>query len=190
MGRSGFRQRRGSVELRLAEHERGVLLWVLERYGDLLRSIAQDPVPQPVDPLARLLDLGDPVEPPTDPALARLFPAAYRDDDEAAADFRRFTQTELLDGRLARLRSVLPALAAADGPLALTAGQAHEWLQVLNDVRLMLGTQLGVTDESGGDLGHIGPDDPEFPDARIFEWLGWLLETLVVALAARLPDQG
>jgi hypothetical protein len=189
MARSGFRARRGGFELRLDEHERDLLLRVLEQYGELLAAAQPDPSPQPVDPLARLLGLGDPVQAPTDPALARLFPSAYRDDADAAADFRRFTQPELLDARIGRLRTVMPALAAADGPLAVPAADVQAWLQVLNDLRLVLGTRLGIEDEAGADLHRIGPDDPRFTIARIFEWLGWLLQTLVEALSARLPGQ-
>lgn len=50
------------------------------------------------DPLAALFAEG-PSEPPTDPALARLFPEAYGDADkelrEASAEFRRFTENDL-----------------------------------------------------------------------------------------------
>ena len=33
--------------------------------------------------------------------LARLFPTAYPDDEEAAAEFRRFTEGTLRDGKAA-----------------------------------------------------------------------------------------
>lgn len=50
------------------------------------------------DPLAALFAEG-PSEPPSDPALARLFPEAYGDEDkelrEASAEFRRFTENDL-----------------------------------------------------------------------------------------------
>ena len=35
-----------------------------------------------------------------DTALARLFPAAYRDSDADAAEFRRFTEDELADEKV------------------------------------------------------------------------------------------
>ena len=37
--------------------------------------------------------------------LARLFPTAYPDDEEAAAEFRRFTEGALRDGKAAAPRS-------------------------------------------------------------------------------------
>src|SRR6478609_211025 len=50
------------------------------------------------DPLAALFAEG-PSEPPADPALRRLFPDAYGDEDkvlrEASAEFRRFTENDL-----------------------------------------------------------------------------------------------
>ncbi|WP_239539726.1 DUF2017 family protein, partial [Microbacterium sp. B35-04] len=42
-----------------------------------------------------------------DPALARLVPAAYSDDAEAAREFRALTQSDLLDRRAADAAVVL-----------------------------------------------------------------------------------
>ena len=48
------------------------------------------------DPLAAMVGLSSgPLEQPADPALARLLPDAYGDDDEAAAEFRRYTEADL-----------------------------------------------------------------------------------------------
>lgn len=73
----------------------------------ILRSLAVQlleligPGDEPVegeDPLAALFAEG-PSEPPSDPALARLFPEAYGDKDDelraASAEFRRFTENDL-----------------------------------------------------------------------------------------------
>ncbi|MER7036119.1 DUF2017 family protein, partial [Streptomyces albidoflavus] len=52
------------------------------------------------DPLAALFAEG-PSEPPADPAVARLFPDAYSNEDEelraASSEFRRFTEIDLRD---------------------------------------------------------------------------------------------
>ena len=42
---------------------------------------------------------GDDPSRPTDPVVLRLFPDGYRDDDEAADEFRRFTERSLRDGQ-------------------------------------------------------------------------------------------
>ena len=38
------------------------------------------------------MDFSGPTAAPEDPVLARLFPTAYADDEEAASEFRRFTE--------------------------------------------------------------------------------------------------
>ena len=57
---------------------------------ELLRNEAAAPSGA-TDPLEALLDFTGPTSAPDDPVLARLFPDAYRGDDEAAGEFRRFT---------------------------------------------------------------------------------------------------
>ena len=63
------------------------------------------------DPLEQLLDFSGPTTEPDDPVLARLFPTAYPDDEEAAGDFRRFTESTLRDGKAGgrRRRSSTPS---------------------------------------------------------------------------------
>ncbi|TFD47283.1 DUF2017 family protein [Cryobacterium frigoriphilum] len=57
----------------------------------------------------------DPQSALTDPAFQRLLPDAYRDDAEAAAEFRRFTSDDLLAAKVANARSVLDTLNEAPG---------------------------------------------------------------------------
>ncbi|MFF3301403.1 DUF2017 domain-containing protein [Streptomyces sp. NPDC002908] len=149
------------------------------------------------DPLAALFAEG-PSEPPTDPALARLFPEAYGDEDkelrEASSEFRRFTENDLRtrkrDDALAVVRT-LDALApvADDGAvLSLTTAECHHWLGALNDLRLTIGTRLEVSDEDEGQDGSLYrlPDsDPRKPMVMAYLWLGALQETLVETL---MPD--
>ncbi|MFB8030848.1 DUF2017 domain-containing protein [Streptomyces sp. NPDC056465] len=149
------------------------------------------------DPLAALFAEG-PSEPPTDPALARLFPEAYGDEDkelrEASAEFRRFTENDLRtrkrEDALAVVRS-LDALAPvpdSGAVLHLTTGQCHHWLGSLNDLRLTIGTRLEVSDEDEGQDGSLYrlPDsDPRKPMVMAYLWLGALQETLVETL---MPD--
>ena len=51
------------------------------------------------DPLEQLLDFSGPTTEPDDPVLARLFPTAYPNDEEAAGEFRRFTEGTLRDSK-------------------------------------------------------------------------------------------
>ncbi|MFJ1834603.1 DUF2017 domain-containing protein [Streptomyces sp. NPDC088175] len=146
------------------------------------------------DPLAALFAEG-PSEPPTDPALARLFPEAYGDEDgelrAASAEFRRFTENDLRarkreDG-LAVVRTLDALTVADDGGavLELTADECCHWLGALNDLRLTIGTRLEVSDEDESDPGSLYrlPDsDPRKPMVMAYLWLGALQETLVETL--------
>ncbi|MEV6264983.1 DUF2017 domain-containing protein [Streptomyces sp. NPDC051784] len=149
------------------------------------------------DPLAALFAEG-PSEPPSDPALARLFPEAYGDEDkelrEASAEFRRFTENDLRsrkrDDALAVVRTLdaLQPVGDAGAVLALTPDECHHWLGSLNDLRLTIGTRLEVSDEDEGQDGALYrlPDsDPRKPMVMAYLWLGALQETLVETL---MPD--
>ncbi|MET9978375.1 DUF2017 domain-containing protein [Streptomyces microflavus] len=156
------------------------------------------------DPLAALFAEG-PSKPPSDPALARLFPDAYGGPDELtesdgkseeelrelSAEFRRFTENDLRSRKredaLAVVRT-LDALSPAGGGgavLALTAEECRSWLGSLNDLRLTIGTRLEVSDEDEGEDGSLYrlPDsDPRKPMVMAYLWLGALQETLVESL--------
>ncbi|MFF6777817.1 DUF2017 domain-containing protein [Streptomyces sp. NPDC012637] len=169
----------------------------------ILRSLAVQlmeligPGDEPVegeDPLAALFAEG-PSEPPSDPALRRLFPDAYGDDTDelrqAAADFRRYTENDLRarkrDDALSMVRS-LDALASAaagegGGVLKLTADESRAWLGSLNDLRLTIGTRLEVTeDDESEELYRLPDDDPRKPMVMAYLWLGGLQESLVETL--------
>ncbi|MCX4448917.1 DUF2017 domain-containing protein [Streptomyces sp. NPDC087866] len=146
------------------------------------------------DPLAALFAEG-PSEPPTDPALARLFPEAYGDEDDelraASSEFRRFTENDLRtrkrEDALVVVRTLDALTPAGDDAavLTLTADECRNWLGSLNDLRLTIGTRLEVSDEDEGEEGSLYrlPDsDPRKPMVMAYLWLGALQETLVETL--------
>ncbi|MEU3303784.1 MULTISPECIES: DUF2017 domain-containing protein [unclassified Streptomyces] len=150
------------------------------------------------DPLAALFAEG-PSEPPSDPALARLFPDAYggpevKDDEseevrEFSAEFRRYTENDLRtrkrDDALVVVRNLDALTATGEGGavLKLTADDSLHWLGALNDLRLTIGTRLEVADEDeGGDLYRLPDSDPRKPMVMAYLWLGALQETLVETL--------
>lgn len=147
------------------------------------------------DPLAALFAEG-PSEPPTDPALARLFPEAYGDEDgelrAASAEFRRFTENDLRARKRDDALTVVRTLDAltVDGTgsavLELTGDECRHWLGALNDLRLTIGTRLEVSDEdegeSGSSLYRLPDSDPRKPMVMAYLWLGALQETLVETL--------
>ena len=125
-----------------------------------------------VGQLLSLLENGD----EGDPALARLLPAAYRDDAEAAAEFRRFTADDLTRRKVENGRAVLATLGEAGSTLDRAAQQS--WLRTLNDLRLTLGERLGVT----GDGLPEGGDRQLQATGHVFDWLGYLQEALLRSL--------
>jgi hypothetical protein len=146
------RTRAGDIRLRLPRDERA-----------LLRSLPGQ--------LRRLL-----VEAPDDPSLERLFPPAY-DDAESEAEYRRLMGDELLEGRRRALRVIEETLDQD----RLTREEAEAWLTALNDLRLVLGTRLDVTEDML--LERLRPDDPNAFEVSLYAYLSWLQEQLVEALA-------
>ncbi|MFB7942191.1 DUF2017 domain-containing protein [Streptomyces sp. NPDC056049] len=145
------------------------------------------------DPLAALFAEG-PSEPPSDPALRRLFPDAYGDDTEelraAAADFRRFTENDLRARKREDALAVVRALdgLSSGGPeesalLKLTPDESRAWLGTLNDLRLTIATRLDITeDEESERLYRLPDNDPRKPMVMAYLWLGALQESLVETL--------
>ena len=146
------------------------------------------------DPLEAMLDFSGPTSEPEDPVLRRLFPTAYPDDAEAAAEFRRFTEGTLRDGKAASASTVIDCLEEAGLPPTLEEGgltidveldpaEAEVWLRSFTDVRLALATRLGVEQDDEDYWHGLPDDDPRAQAHEIYEWVGYLQETLVEALA-------
>ncbi|WP_438352785.1 DUF2017 family protein [Microbacterium sp. CJ88] len=123
-----------------------------------------------------------------DPAVARLVPDAYRDDADAAREFRSVTEDDLLSRRTADARIVLDTLGEQPEPfelddpgltevvtITLDPHEARAWMRTLAAVRLVLATRLGIVDD----------DDHEHEDPRfgIYDWVGYRLDGLVRAVS-------
>jgi hypothetical protein len=119
---------------------------------------------------------------PEDPVLARLLPDAYTDDPDAAGEFRMYTEPALRSAKQEVAQQMLDTLPEAGGRIQLTHDQALAWLKALNDVRLALGTKLGVTEEFEQDWAKLKPDDPQWSAYEVYAWLGAVQESLVQAL--------
>ncbi|HVF20607.1 MAG TPA: DUF2017 domain-containing protein [Mycobacteriales bacterium] len=123
-----------------------------------------------------------------DEVLARLFPDGYRDDPEAAAELRGLTQPDLVDAKRGALDVVVSSLAerADRGRVVLADEQAEQWLTGLNDLRLALGTRLGVTEEVYDEVDASEVHDVQGHLLDVYDWLGWLQESLVNTLSESL----
>lgn len=123
----------------------------------------------------------------SDPALRRLFPAAYHDDPERDAEYQDLMRSELVASRLTAISRVTEVIGDGD---RLEPGDMDLLLQSLNAVRLLLGTMLDVSEDDESDSGADDPDDPVAAQAHLYSYLGWLLEAAVAAAMAAVPDGG
>ena len=149
------RTRKGRFELRIPAPER-----------DVLRTL-------PVL-LRTLLSEGD----ADDVAMRRLFPSAYLDDPDASAEFDGVVRDDLLQGRLAAIATMERTLDARD----LSEEELVAWLAAVNDLRLVLGVRLSVTEESVA-ADFSGDEETERSHA-LYVYLSYLEEDVVEALSA------
>lgn len=246
---SRFQRTRRGIVARLGPDEREVLASLLR---DVSEMLAPEPAagPAPTDAatgpadasagdgvpgvaeLEAMLGITEGATVPDDPALARLLPQAHRDDPEASAEFRRYTEAGLRARKRSAIDVVLAGLASADAAAAAAAqasdtGQtsaqrapaaslvgaltgsraprpddvvlddteATAWMTALNDVRLVVAERLGLrTDDDAARIAAVAarPPRPATTEAEatqawlasIYDFLTWLQETLVIAVAA------
>jgi hypothetical protein len=152
------RERDGSYRIALGEDER-----------DILAALPGQ--------LAEALDADE-------PSLYRLFPPAFTDDVAANVEYHSLVAKGLEDGKRAALRE----LERTAHEERLSEEQLESWLGAIESLRLTLGTQLDVTDETY--LTALDPNDPNLPRHHVYHWLSWLQEEVVEALSSGLPRGG
>lgn len=155
-GRRVKRTRRGDYELNLPPQER-----------ELLRSLPGQ--------LVDRLEAG-----PDEPDLVRLFPPAYNRpaDREAQDEYRSLMGSDLAD----RHKEALRTMAATIDSDRLDEEQMAAWLGALNELRLVLGTRLDVTEEQAPPpAGH-----PNASGFALYAYLTWLQSQVIDALSGAL----
>jgi hypothetical protein len=117
--------------------------------------------------------------PSDNPALTRVFPAAYHQPAHAEldAEYQRLMREELVASRLAGIGMIDEALSSKT---PLTEAQMSALMQGLNGLRLILGTVLDVSEDHDADL--IADDDPQVGEHHLYVFLSWLLEWTVRAM--------
>jgi hypothetical protein len=151
------RTRRGDYELRIPEAERQILRTLPGQLRDILSS--------------------------DDPALARLFPPAYGDDVEGNEEFERLVKGDLLAHRMTSLEVMEATIDAR----RVDEEQLLSWLGAINDLRLVLGTRLDVSED---DMPEMEETDPLVGAYALYYYLGWLEEQVVEELAAGVDPAG
>jgi hypothetical protein len=194
---SGFQRHRKSKQViaTFTGFEADLLRSLAAQLVELLRNEAAVPNDD-VDPLEAMFDFSGPTTEPEDPVLARLFPTAYRDDAEASAEFRRYTEGGLRDGKANAAISIIDGLEDAGLPpelseeglmidIELDEPSAEVWMRSFTDLRLALATRLGVEEGDDEVWAAMPADDPRAQAHDIYDWVGYLQETLVGALSSR-----
>ena len=191
-----------SGQQRFIPQESGVLLGRFAPLeADLLR-LATTQLLEMLDSGAADLDLAT-----SDGIFGRLLPVAYPDDDDAAAEFRRFTATGLLERKAQNAQIVLGSLDVGEADvgeadvgeagvgeadaatqtdsadrqpvtISLDDDAVQAWLRSLTDLRLTLADRLQISPDG---VVHLDGDDTPFL-RELYEWLGMLQEDLVYAI--------
>ena len=189
-----FRSTRdGGVTVRLSGGEatllRTLVVPVMELLNDPERPSPPPSAEAPADDVFAELEkqFSQPDEPDPelsmDPVVARLLPDAYRDDPEKAGEFRKYTESSLREAKKYFAQTLLETLPPQGGKVRLTGDQARDWLRALNDIRLMFGVRLEVTEDFEEQLSALDPKDPRAAAFEVYGWLGAVQESLVRALA-------
>jgi hypothetical protein len=129
----------------------------------------------------------------------RMFPDAYHDDPEAAAEFHAITDVDLVTAKSEAARSVMDAFMSAvedsSGSLwrrgtsrtvTTDAALTLAMLRNLTDLRLMVADRLGIQNDDDDGSGGAAAD------RVVYWWLGETQELLVEALSAGgfgMPDR-
>ncbi|MGH1565495.1 DUF2017 domain-containing protein [Mumia sp. DW29H23] len=187
------RRKRDRVRAEFEPAECELLVNLLSQVIELLRD-RNGPEESAPDPLFGQLGTTASALPPEDPVLRRLLPDAYRDDDESAADFRRFTERSLSTAKVENAQAVVASLAAggfdlddpeqSENPIEVELGEraVQAWLRSLTDVRLALAVRLGIESEEDAEAAAESDDEAVAVVVDIYDWLGFVQESLVQAL--------
>jgi hypothetical protein len=150
MRRTVRRARDGSFQLRMTDDERDLVVNLAGQLRELLMSDETD-------------------------GLERLYPPAYANDPERDSEYRSMVHDELLEKRLAAVDIVEQTATAT----TLTEDEMTAWMGAVNDLRLVLGTRLDVSE----DQDFPALDDPNAPAFAVYQYLTFLLGEIVHALS-------
>ena len=112
-------------------------------------------------------------------STTRLYPVAYATDAEAQAEFQAMMGGGLRD----RHQRALDALAVTVGAEAIDEPDLHQWMEAVEVMRLVLGTELDVSEE----MDDIDRLDPRAAQFALYAYLSVLQNEIVDALSAFLP---
>ena len=103
----------------------------------------------------------------------RLYPTAYPDDEALEGDYQALVHDQLLMQRLDGIDKLQSSI--DDDTISIETADA--WMNTINQVRLVLGTQLDVSEEHS----EVSEDDPMATNHVIYQVLSHILEELTHA---------
>jgi len=126
---------------------------------------------------------------PQDATMRRLLPDFYRSEHNHPAGsatveslnsaLRSLHEPEIIAAKREAGERMLRTIPGGGGRFELTVDDANAWVAAVNDIRLALGTMLGVGPNGPEQL----PDDhPMAGHLDVYQWLTVLQEYLVLAL--------
>ena len=121
-------------------------------------------------------------DPSSDPSVARLFPAAYKDDPLQSLEFETNLGDAPKNGKLAAIETVERTLDAPE----LSEEELLQWMGAVNDFRLLLGTKIDITEEATER--DYPEDDPNHDAFQVYVYLTWLEDRMLRALNAPRPS--
>jgi len=144
----------------------------------------------PSDPLEALTGIrtGNPT-PPQDGTMRRLLPDFVKDQRDSQGDgeqdngaLRSLHEPTIIDAKISVSQRLIDTLPSGGGRVELTEDDAEAWISAVNDIRLALGTILGI--------GPDGPDrlpagHPMAAHLEVYHWLTVLQEHLVLGLMGK-----
>jgi Domain of unknown function (DUF2017) len=150
------RTARGEYHVRLRPEERAVLMTLPDQLATIVAAGRTD-------------------------ATVRLFPPAYSNEPEMDAEYQRLMGDELVRRRQESVALVRDTL----GRDYLTEDELRAWVGVCNDLRLVLGTVLDVSEER--DVLDVEQTSEDMPQRALYLLLSAIVDEGVYALSQGLP---
>jgi hypothetical protein len=130
--------------------------------------------------------------PPEDETLKRLLPDFYRPQTEHPAGsgpaeslnsaLRSLHEPEIIEAKRQSAQRLLDTVPTEGGKFELTEDDAQAWVAAVNDMRLALGTMLGVKQDGPVEL---PADHPMAGHLDVYQWLTVLQEYLVLGIMGK-----
>ena len=123
--------------------------------------------------------------------VSRLFPRAYSDAKEEA-EYRKLLGDDLRRSKLAAVEAfeaTFPGQTIDEHGLKVTvpANAVDAWLGFLNDMRLLLATELDITDNDWSAEYDVEDEEQE-AELTLLHFLTWLQQSLLEALGVAPPE--